>query len=470
MISLENLAFLNIFYYNLSMKVINLAKRFNHSLKRFLFTTSVHVQSKIICNPAKSLFGSKVFRNDFSEIDGFDNIRNPHGAFGDSQKQAAEIYGAKKSFYLYNGSTSGIVASMLAVLKDGDRVLLPRNVHISVIQGLILSGAIPEWFMPEKDDKWDLFSGVMADDVSDLLREHGDIKALILTSPTYEGKKSDIAGIANLCHEHGVVLIVDEAHGALWNFSPELPFTAIEEGADVSIQSLHKNASALNQGAILHVSHHSMVEDEKIQQALNLVNTTSPSFPILASVEGAVSFLSSSKGRKKFNCVIEESFSMLQKLESIDGIEILKNDDVTKLFVSVRGLSGYELSDILFEKFRIEDELCNSKGVLFIFGSGTEKNKFERLYRALKSISSKSYSSMNQASSNEYILPEMKLPPRKAFFSKGRKVRKEESAGLISKETVTFYPPGIAILVPGEKISREHIKMIEKDYIEVVDE
>ena len=470
MISLENLAFLIIFYYNLSMKVINLAKRFNHSLKRLLFTTSVHVQSKIICNPAKSLFGSKVFRNDFSEIDGFDNIRNPKNTFFESQKLAAEIYGSKKSFYLYNGSTSGILAAMLSSLKDGDKVLLPRNVHISVIQGLILSGAIPVWFMPEIEERWNLFSGVRGDDISDLLKQHRDIKALVLTSPTYEGKKSDIADIANLCHEHGVVLIVDEAHGALWNFSPELPFTAVEEGADVSVQSLHKNASALNQGAILHLSHHSLVEEEKIQQSLNLINTTSPSFPILASVEGAVSFLNSSKGRKKLSSVVEEAFALEEKLAALEGVEVFKNDDVTKMFVGVKGLSGYALSEILFEKFRIEDELCNSKGALFIFGSGTEKNKFERLYRAFKSISSKNYSAEEPSFQGEYLLPAMKLAPRKAFFSKGRKLKPEDAEGFISKETVTFYPPGIAVLVPGERISIEHIRMIEKDYIEVVDE
>ena len=470
MISLENLAFLNIFYYNLDMKVINLAKKFNHSLKRFLFTTSVHAQSKIIYNSAKSLIGNKVFYNDFSEIDGFDNIRDPQSAFCESQKQAAEIYGARSSFYLYNGSTSGIVASMLSVLKDGDKVLLPRNVHISVIQGLILSGAVPIWFMPKKNEMWDLFSSVSVDDISDLLKQHRNIKALILTSPTYEGVKSDIADIANICHEHEIVLIVDEAHGALWNFSSELPFTAIEEGADVSVQSLHKNASALNQGAILHISHHSMLTEEKIQQALNLVNTTSPSFPILASVEGAISFLNSSKGRKKLNYVIENAFSIVRKLEAIDGVEILKNDDVTKLFISIKGVSGYELSNILFEKFRIEDELCNSKGALFIFGSGTDNNKFDRLYRAIKSICSKNYSSEMVPNLEKYIMPELKLSPRKAFFEKGKKIRKEEALGQISKEIITFYPPGIAVLVPGERISQEHIRIIEKDYIEVVDE
>lgn len=469
MISLENFAFLTIFYYNQNMKVINLAKKFKQSSKRLLFTTSVHLQSRIVNNPSRSLLGSKLFHSDFSEIEGFDNIRDPKAVFFESQKEAAEIYGAKKSFYLYNGSGSGILASMLAVLKDNDRVLLARNVHESVINGLILCGASPVWLMPEKNEKWDLFSKVDPTQVKKILENDKKIKALILTSPTYEGIKSDISEISKICKEHKVCLIVDEAHGALWNFSESLPETAIEQGADLSIQSLHKNASALNQGAILHLSKSSAIYENKIQQCLNLVCTTSPSFPVLASVEGAVCFLNSKKGRKKLDELLDDVFEIRKKLSKLERVEILENDDPTRIFVQLKGLSGFELSDILFEKFKIEDELCNSKGVLLICGVGTDKKKLDRLYRAFKKIPAEISSSQKEDEQKGlYFCPKMKMTPREAFLKEGKNVKKEDAIGMISKETVSVYPPGIAFLVVGEEISAHHLEIIDKECIEVV--
>lgn len=449
------------------MIVTDFAKKFKQASKRFLFTTSTHLQSRVVNNPSRSLAGNKVFRSDFSEIEGFDNIRNPQSLFLQSQKQAAQIYDSSWSFYLYNGSTSGILALMLSVLNEGDKVLISANAHISVIQGLILSGASPVWLMPEKS-KFGLFGSVNPFEIKRLLEIHKDIKAVILTSPTYEGIKSDIKEISQICHQKNALLLVDEAHGALWNFSTKLPETSIKEDADASVQSLHKNASALNQGAILHLSKSTSIDPEKVQQSLNLVCTTSPSFPILSSVESAVGFLNSKKGQKRLNELLDNVLKMREKLSEIEGVELLQNDDPTRIFLKIKGLSGYQLSEILFEKFRIEDELCNSQGILLVCGIGTTRKHLEYLLRSVKKISALSDVLQTDAEVEIYALAQMEMTPRRAFQAPGKIVKKEDALGLISKETITFYPPGIAVLLPGEKICSHHLKMIEKDSIEVV--
>ncbi len=452
------------------MIVINLAKRFKNSIKRLLFTTSTHLQARIVPNSVRSLLGHKVFGADFSEIDGFDNIRNPQGAFLESQKLASKIYGSGTSFYLYNGSTSGILALMLAVLKKGDRVIIARNAHISVIQGLILTGASAFWVMPEKNKDFGVFSFVKESEIEAAFEKCPDAKAVIITSPTYEGIKSDVRSIAKLCHQKKVPLIVDEAHGALWNFSENLPETAIRDGADASVQSLHKNAGALNQGAILHLSESSLFDKGKVQQCLNLINSTSPSFPILSSVEGAIHFLASKKGEKALQKLLDSVICLRERLSALQGVEILENDDPSRIFLKVENMNGFELSKVLGEKFKIEDELANSSGALFVTGMGTSVKKLERLYRAVKNISKLNRIRHYDNNKAEYALPEIVFNPQEAFHKKGKIIALENSVGMIAKEILSVYPPGIAVLVPGERISENHIKLLENEYVEVVDE
>lgn len=362
------------------MTLINLLKKFK---RPNLFTTPSHCG--VGFGELVKIVGQKVFKYDFSEIDGFDNIRNPEGVLKNSQENAAKIYKSQSTFYLYNGSTSGILALMLSVLNENDKVLIPKNCHISVLNGLILSRADGIFFEPEYDENFDVPKPITPSLIKAKLNETQDIKALILTSPTYEGVVSDVASIARICNERGVILIVDEAHGALWNFSDKLPKPAILLGADASVQSLHKTAGALTQSSILHISKDSKISPKKIQESLNLINSTSPSYLLLASIENAIEFLTSKKGGLELEKTLNEILKIREKLSQIKGIKLIENGDFTKIFIKFETLSGLEFSEKLSEQ-NIEDELANEKGVLLLCGIGTSKGKIEKLYKAVKKI------------------------------------------------------------------------------------
>ncbi|MEI8378132.1 MAG: aminotransferase class I/II-fold pyridoxal phosphate-dependent enzyme [bacterium] len=362
------------------MNLINLIKKFK---RPYLFTTPSH--NGVGFGEFAKFVGQKVFGCDFSEIDGFDNIRNPQGVLKNSQEKAAEIYDSKASFYLYNGSTSGILALMLSVLNENDKVLIPRNSHISVLNGLILSRAEGVFLEPEYDSDFDVPRPISPSLIESELFEDKDIKAVILTSPTYEGIVSDIETIATICKAHSVVLIVVEAHGALWNFSEKLPTPAIAFGADASVQSLHKTAGALTQSSILHISKGSKISRRKVQKSLNLINSTSPSYLLLASIESSIDFLSSKKGALELDKILKEILKIREKLSKIKGVKLFENDDFTKIFVKIEGFSGYKLSEKLSE-YNIEDELANEQGFLLLCGLGTSKDKLDKLYKAVKKI------------------------------------------------------------------------------------
>lgn len=362
------------------MNLLNLLKNFK---RPYLFTTPSHCGEGL--GEFAKLVGQKIFKYDFSEIEGFDNIRNPQGILKSSQEKAAKIYDGKASFYLYNGSTSGILALMLSILNENDKVLIPRNCHISVLNGLILSRAEGIFLEPEYDENFDVPKPISPDLIEAKLYENSDIKAVILTSPTYEGVVSDLLTISTICKVYGVILIVDEAHGALWNFSDKLPTPVILLGADASVQSLHKTAGALTQSSILHISKGSKISPQKVQESLNLINSTSPSYLLLASIESAIEFLSSKKGTLELNKTLADILKTRENLSEIRGVEVLKNEDFTKIFIKVEGLSGYKLSEKLAE-YNVEDELANEKGVLLLCGLGTSKAKLDKLYKAIKKI------------------------------------------------------------------------------------
>jgi len=456
------------------MILINAIKNFKKS-KRILFTTPGHCRGNVIPENLEKLLGNKVFSADLSEIDDFDNIRHPESLFLESQQKSAEIYDSKCSFYLFNGSTSGILALMLATIKSGDKVLIARNAHVSVYNALVLSGAIPVWMNCDQLYEWGIPGAINPNTVKNQLDDNNDIKAVWITNPTYQGVVSDVSEISKLCKSRNIPLIVDEAHGALWNFSDNLPEPAIKLGADASVQSLHKTATALTQGAILHVSKNSLINTEKLQESLNIINSTSPSYVLLSSIEGAVEFLDSQKGKH----LLEDHLKNINKLRNtlsnhkniivLQETESLKLDN-SRIFVGIKGLSGYELSSILMEKYSIEDELCNEQGVLLITGIGTPLKNLKRLEKALieisKSIKSESFKTNKPES---LILPEIVYTPREAFFKHKKEIKAQECLDKISGEIILPYPPGIPVLIPGERIKLEHLKYIQ-DSIQIIDE
>lgn len=393
-----------------------------------------------------------------------DNLQHPTGAILHSMQRAAKIYGAQSTFCLVNGSSSGIIALILATVKRGEKILIARNAHKSVINALILSGAHPVWVETEWDCKWNIPTGVNPQKVAEILDKQTDIKAFLLTSPTYEGVVTDIKPIADICHKKGVVLLVDEAHGALWNFSDRLPTPSIHSGADACVHSLHKTGSCLNQGALLHIAQDSLITPAQVQSALNLINTTSPSYLLLSSIEASVEYLNSSRGRQRLDELLTNIEQARKYMSQRTEVELLEsNNDPTKLFFGLKNISGQELSDFLEEKHNIEVELNNNVGILALTGIGTGKGKLEKLANAVIKASKKLKGKSKQKETPMPLLPpQVALSPSEAFYAKHEAVLPEMAVGRIAGETIINYPPGIPLLIAGEIVQEGHLQVLKE--------
>lgn len=446
------------------MSIIKYSEKFKNS-NRLLFTTPSHSQGEIIAPESLKMLGKTVFENDYSEIDGFDNLSNPTGIIKDVENRLSQIYNTKASFMLLNGSTSGMIASMLATLKKYEKVLVARNCHISVFKGLVLSRAFPIWLLPKYNKDWGVFEPISPEQVEDVLRKNKDIKAFIMTNPTYEGLRADIFKIAQICKKYGVILIVDEAHGALWNFESSFGVPSTNLGADITFQSLHKTAGALNPSAVMHISRSSSVDPQILRNALNLITTTSPSYPLMMNIEATVDFLSSVEGQKQLHLLKANITDFIREIKDSPSIMVYTgNNDPTKILIRVASLSGQELSEILSEKFNIEDELSNDKSVLFLTGIGTTKKKLNKLMKALKQIASDNITlTIHNNEQGDFSIsePRVKYAPSEIFNKKSVDVEQKYLIARVAMETVINYPPGIPILLPGEVIRKEHLQYMK---------
>ena len=345
------------------MNLISLLKKKNNTT---LFTTPSHDGKLCILHKFYQWY-----RADISEIDAL----NPEEALLKTEKRAAKIYNTKTTKFLTNGSTSGIIAAVLSCCKQKDKILIWENSHICHKNAAKLAGTeIIEYKLPYNEE-WGIYEDIKVDAVERLLKEYTP-KAIIITSPSYEGIVADIPSISEICKKHSVYLIVDEAHGALYPFSDNLPTSAIHY-ADFTVQSLHKTAGGINPTALLHSNC-----DLDVSIALNMINTTSPSYPMLATIEANINYLNSSKGKKQIECLINEINNIKRTIKNIQ----FYGDDVTKILIKKNGLSGFELSRILFEKFDIEDEKTNEKSTMLLTGLGTDKPKLDRLKKVLLKI------------------------------------------------------------------------------------
>lgn len=337
------------------MSLISILKRKNN---KTLFTTPSHSGKFCIFHKFYQWY-----RSDISEVDAY----NPQKGLNEAEKKAAEIYGTKYTKFLTNGSTSGIIAAVLA--SRGKRILIWRNAHPCHKNACKLAGAeVTEYNLPI-DEEWGIYKAITVQQVEKLIEQnHPD--AIIITSPSYEGIAANVEEISKICKSKNVTLIVDEAHGALYPFSERLPQSAVKF-ADFTVQSLHKTAGGLNPTALLHSNNIDPAD------ALNMISTTSPSYPMLATIEANINYLNSARGRKAIETLIDN----IKALNLPQG-----GDDITKILIKKAGLSGLELSEILFEKYGIEDERTNEKSTMLLCGIGTGVNKLKKLGKALKHI------------------------------------------------------------------------------------
>lgn len=344
---------------------MSLTKLFNKTYRNALFTTPSHSQRFFITSKFEQFY-----KYDISETD----THEPENALADAEKRASKIYGTTKTKFLTNGSTSGIIASVLACTKNGDKVLIWKDSHPCHKNAVELSGATPVFYELEKDEEWGIHKELTPENLEKYIK-NDKIKAVIVTSPSYYGVVSDIKALKEICVKYGTYLIVDEAHSALYPFSNKLPQSAVNI-SDFTVQSLHKTAGGLNPTALLHTN-----TDLDVDSALAKFSTTSPSYALLYSIERNINYLNSQKGRQKIDELIENIKNLRKNLPNIDFFD----GDITKILIKHKNYTGFELSEKLFEN-RIEDEKTNEKSTMLLCGLGTDKLKLQRLEKVLRKI------------------------------------------------------------------------------------
>jgi arginine decarboxylase len=437
-----------------------------------LFCTPGHKQGKGALNDIASLLGHSVFHADLPDLPGL-NLFDNAGVLAESQCLAAEAFGADCTWFLVNGSSSGVMAAILATCSTGEKIILPRTAHQSAIAGLILSGAHPIFINPEYDAVLDVVGCPTPETVAQALKAHPDTKAVLIVSPTYQGICADVAAIAAISYAHNIPLIVDEAHGAHFGFHPALPQSALAAGADIVIQSTHKVLSALTQASMLHLKS-KFVEAEHLQKILQILQSTSPSNLLLASLDAARQQMAT-QGHALLNktlALAEEGRSQLQiSLPVLNTSHIGRPGfydlDPTRLTVQVSslGVDGFTADEFL-QSQAVMCELPTFQSLTFILTIGTTASDVEHLIGAFQKLIQDT-SNRNNAHAcpipieQSLLQHEMCLTPRDAFFKASETVQLEQAVGHINTEIICSYPPGIPILLPGEKVTRPAIEFLK---------
>jgi arginine/lysine/ornithine decarboxylase len=448
--------------------------------RKVSFHTPGHKSGKGISTRFRKFVGPKIFTIDLTTLDEVDSLQKPKGVIKEAQELAAKAYGAERSFFLVNGTTGGNHAMILAACGPRDKVLVARNAHKSVLAGLIFSGAEPIFFSPAVDDNLKLTLNVTYEETCRAIDAHPEAKALFLTSPNYYGICADLERIIPYAHEKGLVVMVDEAHGPHLKFHPELPASAMEAGADLSVQSTHKIIGGMTQASMLHAQG-ARVDMTTLATVLRFVQSTSPSYILMASLDLARMQMAT-EGEKLLDKAIKLAAEARVKINRIPGIFCfdkamvinplfagMGDFDITKLTITVRdlGLSGYQASQILNTKYHIQVEMADPFNVLVIVSIGDRRDDLNRLVEALRDMSKEHHGTGNPtALQAEVGLPPFgqagQMTPREAFFRDYRYVPLDEGCGQISSEIITVYPPGIPLLVPGEIVTQEVIDYIRK--------
>lgn len=426
----------------------------------------------------RRLIGKKALMVDTTdEFDNLGTLTPATGPIKEAEELAAKAFGAKRTFFLINGSTIGNLAIAMGLTRKGQKVIVNRNCHRSILTGLIISGAEPLWIVPEKLSDWGLWGNIEAKDVETLLENNDDVSAVWITNPTYEGVVSDIESIAKICKKFDVPLIVDEAHGCLWNFNDKLPTSSLKLGADIVVHSLHKTGGSMSQSSMLHVSENSKICVEDVERALMLLHTTSPSLMLLGSLDAARANLQSERGQKQLSKAIANAKFLRSEIDKMESIHHLKSGfgyktDVTKIFIKADGLSGKRLESILEIDFGIEVESASDEGLLVLSNIGNKRSDFEYLAQCLHKIDTHNYKDIYYLENKKHmpmLTPIIKKSLRDAYFSEKEIIPKEQAVGRLSGEVVAECPPGISILLPGELITEEHLPYLtDYDVIEVL--
>lgn len=416
------------------------------------------------------LLGEKCVGIDVNSMKPLDNLGHPISIIRDAEELAADAFGASHAFLMIGGTTSSVQTMILATCKAGDKIILPRNVHKSAINALVLCGAIPIYIEMSVDPKIGIALGLENDRVAQDIKDHPDAKAILINNPTYYGICSDLKGLTEMAHEAGMMVLVDEAHGAHLHFTGKLPISAMDAGADMAAVSMHKSGGSLTQSSLLLIGE--QMNPEYVRQIINLTQSTSASYLLMASLDISRRNLAL-RGKESFEEVIELSEYARHEInaiggyyayskELIDGVSVC-DFDVTKLSVYTQGigLTGIEVYDLLRDEYDIQIEFGDIGNILAYISIGDRIQDIERLVGALADIKRLYSRDGKDLIAGEYIQPELVLSPQEAFYSERKSLTLDESVGQVCGEFVMCYPPGIPILAPGERITREIVDYIQ---------
>ncbi|MFZ0564629.1 MAG: aminotransferase class I/II-fold pyridoxal phosphate-dependent enzyme [Chlamydiales bacterium] len=415
-------------------------------------------------------FGEKILAADVNSMKQLDNLSHPKGVIQEAQRLFAELYQADWAYFLVNGTTIGIQAMILASCNPGDKIIVPRNVHKSVLNAIILSAAEPIYVYPHVHPRLGIITTVSLRIVAETLQKHPDAKAIILINPSYYGVCCDMQAIIQLAHENQVTVLVDEAHGAHLPFSPQLPPSAITMGADLVTIGMHKTGGSLTQSSALLVQG-TRVDSDRIQSSINMLQTTSASYLLLSSLDAARQELALRGEKQVHESLLLARFAR-QSIQEIEGLYApgrelkycseVSNFDETKLVINTLGigLTGFEFYSLLREEYRIQMEFGDSHNVVAFFTLGDTEQRMVDLIAAIKDLAAEYRREPLQLPVTFLEPPEWALSPREAFYAKKALIPIDQSLGHISGEMITVYPPGIPLLVPGERLTKEIIEYI----------
>lgn len=434
------------------------------------FHTPGHKQGKGSVEKFRKFVGEEVLKLDLD----VDDIENYEQVLEDAERLAAQAYGADSSFFLVNGTTSGVHAMILASCSYGEKIIVPRNAHKSIISGIILAGAVPVFIPSHMDDELHIPYNVEPEDVEEAIKNHPEAKGVIIVNPTYYGFTTDIKKIAQITHSYDKLLLVDEAWGAHFKFHPMLPISAAEAGADMWVNSTHKLLSGMTQSSMLHIKGN-RITAARVKSILGLIQTTSPSCILRASLDCARMQMAI-EGERLLTKAIKLATKARDEINKIPGLRCIGKEfigkpgvydiDPTRLTITVKdkGYTGYEVERILQKQYKIKVEMADLFNIVVIISIGDTEEDVDYLLSCLREFTSKGVKRApkryDRLMDFVHNLPQQVLTPHDAVFVKQKVVELTNSAGEISAELIVPFPPGIPLLLPGERISQEIIDYI----------
>ena len=415
------------------------------------------------------LLGEKCVSLDVNSMKPLDNLGHPVSVIRRAEELTADAFGAAHAFLMVNGTTSSVQSMILSVCKAGDKIILPRNIHKSVINALVLCGAVPVYVEAKVNPRIGIALGVEVEEMRRVMDANPDAKAVFINNPTYYGICSNLKKITEMAHERGMKVLVDEAHGTHLYFGENLPVSGMAAGADLAAVSMHKSGGSLTQSSILLCGPD--MDAGYVRQIINLTQTTSASYLLLSSLDISRRNLAL-RGKESFAKVVRMAEYARNEINEIGGYYAYGKDlvdgdsvydyDVTKLSVYTQGigLTGIEVYDILRDEYDIQIEFGDIGNILAYISIGDRIQDIERLVGALEDIGRSYEKDSNTLYCGDFIQPEVVCTPQEAFYADKRQIPIRETAGAICAELVMCYPPGIPILTPGERITGEIIEYI----------